>query len=121
MKLLMQIALVFGLYWISQGIEAILPFAFPASVISMVLLLILLLLRIVKPEHIKEKSDFLLGNLSFFFLPATVSIMNYVDVIWQNLIPFITICVVSTVVTFAAAAWAVRLANRLLERKEGAK
>ena len=119
MKILLQIALVFGLYWLSQGIEAVLPFTFPASVISMLLLLLLLLLRVVKPEHIREKSDFLLGNLSFFFVPATVSIMNYVDVIWDNLIPFLTICVVSTVLTYGATAWVVRLTSGLLAKKEG--
>lgn len=117
----MQIALVFGLYWLSQGIEAILPFSFPASVISMILLLILLLARIVRPEHIREKSDFLLGNLSFFFLPATVSIMNYVDIVWTNLIPFLTICVVSTVLTYGVTAWTVQLTARLMTKKEGTK
>ena len=121
MKILMQIALVFGLYWISQGIEIVLPFTFPASVISMILLLILLLLRVVKPEHVQEKADFLLGNLSFFFVPAIVSIMNYVDVIWENLIPFLTICVVSTVLTYGATVWTVRLTSRLLAKKEGMK
>lgn len=121
MKILLQIALVFGLYWVSQGIEAILPFTFPASVISMLLLLLLLLLRVVKPEHIQEKADFLLGNLSLFFLPAAVSIMNYVDVVWENLIPFLTICTVSTVLTYGATAWAVHITGRLLAKKEGSQ
>ena len=43
MKILLQVALVFGIYWVGQGIEAVLPFAFPASVISLLLLLVLLL------------------------------------------------------------------------------
>ena len=42
MKILLQVALVFGIYWVGQGIEAVLPFAFPASVISLLLLLVLL-------------------------------------------------------------------------------
>ena len=81
MKILLQIALVFGIYWVSQGIEAILPVAFPASVISLLLLLVLLLTGIVKMDHVREKSDFLLGNLGFFFIPVSVSIINYVDLI----------------------------------------
>lgn len=62
MKILIQIGIVFGLYWISQCIESILPVPFPASVIS--LLLLLLILRVVKVEHIREKADFLLSNLA---------------------------------------------------------
>ena len=54
MKILLQIALVFGIYWVSQGIEAILPVAFPASVISLLLLLVLLLLvqLLLKKKHL---------------------------------------------------------------------
>ena len=40
MKILTQIGIVFGVYWISQCIEAVLPFSFPASVISLLLWLI---------------------------------------------------------------------------------
>lgn len=84
MKILLQVALVFGIYWVGQGIEAVLPFAFPASVISLLLLLVLLLTGVVRVDHIREKSDFLLGNLGFFFIPVSVSIMNYVDLLWQH-------------------------------------
>ena len=116
MKSLLQVALVFGRYWVSQGIEAILPVAFPASVISLLLLLVLLLTGIVKVDHVREKSDFLLGNLGFFFIPVSVSIINYVDLIWQNAAAFLTVCVVSMVLTYGATAWAVHLTRRLTER-----
>ena len=115
-EILLQIALVIGIYWVSQGIEAILPVAFPASVISLLLLLVLLLTGIVKMDHVREKSDFLLGNLGFFFIPVSVSIINYVDLIWQNAAAFLTVCVVSMVLTYGATVWAVHLTRRLMER-----
>lgn len=120
MKILLQIGIVFGLYWISQCVEAVLPFAFPASVISLLLLLVLLVLRVVKVDHIREKADFLLGNLAFFFVPVSVSIMNYAGIIWENAAAFFTICVVSLVLTFAVTATVVRLTCRLLEKREEA-
>lgn len=82
------------------------------------MLLGLLALGIVRTEHIREKSDFLLGNLPFFFVPATVSMMNYADVLKSNLVALAVICVVSTVVTFAATVWAVRLTVRLSQRRK---
>ena len=115
MKILLQVALVFGIYWVSQGIEAVLPVAFPASVISLLLLLVLVT-GIVKMDHVREKSDFLLGNLGFFFIPVSVSIINYVDLIWQNAAAFLTVCVVSMVLTYGATVWAVHLTRRLMER-----
>ena len=115
MKILLQIGIVFGIYWVSQCIESVLPFPFPASVIS----LLLLVLRVIKVDHIREKADFLLGNLGFFFVPVSVSIMNYVDVVWENAAAFFTICVVSMVLTFAATAGTVTLTRRLLEKRKG--
>ena len=116
MKLLTQIGIIFGICWISTCIERVLPFTLPASIIGMLLLLALLLARVVKTEHIREKSDYLLGNLPFFFIPASVSILNYMDVLRENLLPLLVICTVSLAATFAVTVWTVRLTSRLLER-----
>ena len=121
MKILVQIGLVFGLFWLSQCIEQILPFPFPASVISLLLLLVLLIVRVIRVEQIKEKADFLLGNLTFFFIPAAVGIINYVDVIRENAAAFDVICVVSTVLTFGVTATVVQATMRALEKRKGAK
>ena len=119
MKILLQIALVIGVYWVSQCIEVVLPFSFPASFISLILLLVLLLTGIVKVDHVREKSDFLLGNLGFFFVPVSVGIMNYAQLIWENAAAFLTICVVSLVLTYGATVGAVRLTQKLLEKRKG--
>ena len=118
MKIICQLAIIFTICWISQIVEAILPFPFPASVIGMVLLLILLLVRALKVDHIREKSDFLLSNMAFFFIPAGVSIINYFDILASNLIPLLVICLVSTLLTFAVTAWAVRLTRYLMDRRK---
>ena len=114
MKLLLQIGVVCGVYWASKCIEHVLPFAFPASVISLLLLLVLLLVKALKAGHIQNVADFLTGNMGFFFLPATVSIMNYVDTIFENFV----ICVVSMLTTFAATAGTVVLTRRLMRRRK---
>lgn len=121
MKILVQIGMVFGLYWISQCIEYILPFPFPASVISLLLLLGLLILKAIKVEWVREKADFLLGNLALFFVPAVAGLMNYIDVLKENIIAFLVICVVSTVLTFAATAAAVQMTIRLMNKRKGEK
>ena len=118
MKVLLQIGIIFGLFWLSQGIEMILPFPLPASVISLLLLLTLLCTGAIKLEQIREKTDFILGNLAFFFVPISVSIVNYVDLILEDGVAFLVICLVSTVLTFAATAWAVQLTNRWMNRKK---
>ena len=121
MKLLIQIGIIFGVCWVGEGLSQLLPL--PGSVISMILLFLLLLTKLVKPAHIAEKSDFLLKNMAFFFIPAGVAIMESLGILWENLIPFLTVCFVTMVITFAATAYTVRLViwlqNRLSARKEG--
>ncbi|HIS75452.1 MAG TPA: CidA/LrgA family protein [Candidatus Merdivicinus excrementipullorum] len=121
MKLLIQFGIIFGVCWVGEGLSRLLPL--PGSVISMILLFLLLLTKLVKPAHIAEKSDFLLKNMAFFFIPAGVAIMESLGILWENLIPFLTVCFVTMVITFAATAYTVRLViwlqNRLSARKEG--
>lgn len=119
MKLLSQIGIVFGICLVSMGIEAILPFSFPASVIGMIVTFILLLFKILKLEHIKTFSDFLLGNMAFLFVPAGVNIINYLSVLVDNILPLLVICVVSTILTFGATAYSIKLTMYLMKKRGG--
>lgn len=89
---------------------------FPASVIGMVLLFALLATGVLKLEHVREKADFLLANMAFFFLPAGVSVMNYFDVLSSALVPLLVICLVTTVLVFGATALSIKLTLRLMGR-----
>ena len=64
MKILTQLAIVFGICLVGECISAILPFAFPSSVIGMILLFLLMLVKIIKERHIKDVSQFLLKNMA---------------------------------------------------------
>ena len=97
---------------------AALPVPFPASVIGMLLLLALLATGLLKIEHIREKADFLLANMAFFFLPAGVSVINYFDVLGRSAVALVLVCLLSTVITFGATALSIRFTLRLLERRK---
>ncbi len=122
MKILLQIGIVFLICLVGEWISAVLPFAFPGSVIAMILLFLLLLCKVLKVEHIEQKASFVLNNMAFFFIPAGVGMMEYFDVLGAYLVPFLVICTVSTVLTFAVTAWTVtgvmRLQTWILSRKE---
>lgn len=118
MKIIKQIGIIFAICWISTVIESLLPFSFPASVLGMLLLFLCLVTGILKIHHIQEKSDFLLSNMAFFFVPAGVSMINYLDVLVKNLIALVVISVISTFITFAATAYSMKLALKLLNRRK---
>ena len=120
MKIIKQFGIIFSLCWIATVIGELLPIAFPASVIAMLLLLLCLMTGVLKIDHIREKSDFLLANMAFFFIPAGVNVINYLDILKANWLPLLLICVITTVITFAATAYSIRLTIWLLGRRKGA-
>lgn len=123
MRVLRQISLIFLICVLCEGIASLLPFPFPGSVLSMIVLFLLFALKWVKPDDVKETSNLLLGNMMLVFVPSFVSIMNYFDVLKHIAVQFIFIIVVSTMVTFLVGGAVVSLVCRLQERcrakKEG--
>lgn len=85
MKILTQLAIVFGICLVGECISAILPFAFPSSVIGMIILFLLMLVKIIKERHIKDVSQFMLKNMAFFFIPVAVSIMDNITYLYKIL------------------------------------
>ena len=116
MKILLQIALIFGICIIGDMISAVLPFTFPGSILAMIILLLLLVACIVKPTQLEETGGFLSKNMAFFFIPANVSVMEYFDIIGPVALQIIFISIVSMLCTFAAAAYSAQFAI-LIQRK----
>jgi holin-like protein len=116
MKLLGQIAIVFAVCLASLFIAELLPFEFPAGVLGMFVLFALLALRVVRVAHIKEKADFLLANMAFFFVPGGVGIINYFGALKNSIPRIFIICVVTTFITFAVTALSIKLTLRLTQK-----
>ena len=116
MRVLRQISLIFLICLLCEGIASLLPFPFPGSVLSMIVLFLLFALKVLKPDDIKETSGLLLGNMMLVFVPSFVSIMNYFDVLKHIAVQFVVIIVVSTMVTFLVGGAVVSLVSRLQER-----
>ncbi len=119
MEILLQLCIILGACLAGELISAILPFAFPSSVIAMLLLLVLLLCGILKEKHVSTVGDFLLKNMSVFFLPSAIGILEHWNVIGGVLVQFLLICAITTVLTFAATAYTVMFVRKLQQKGRG--
>lgn len=115
MEIILELIIILGACFIGEILSAVLPFSFPSSIIAMILLFLLLLCGILKEKHLSHVGDFLLKNMSIFFLPAAVGILEYFSIIRQALIPFLLICAITLLLTFAATAYTV-MGVRALQR-----
>lgn len=121
MSVLLQILVVLGVCLAAEGIAALLPIAFPASVIAMVLLFILLCTKWLKPKHIEDTTTFLLQNMALFFIPPSVGVLRHLDVLKANFLPILLICAVTTPLVLFTTAWTVQGIMRLMDKRAAAK
>ncbi|MDR2663405.1 MAG: CidA/LrgA family protein [Treponema sp.] len=117
MKILRQLAIILLFSYAGEALSRFLPAGLPASVWGLLLLLVFLGLRIVKPEHLGVTADFLSANMAFFFLPAAVTILENFGLLWPVLFKFTVICFAGAAVTFAVTYGTVRLVRFLMERR----
>lgn len=121
MKIMMQLAIIFLLCLIGEALAAVLPFPFPASVISMILVFCFLLWGPLKVYHIRKQADFLLDNMAFFFIPPAVSIVENLHYMEGKLAVLIFICFISIFTTFAITAWTVTAMVKWEEKRKERK
>lgn len=119
MNIMAQAAIIFGLCLVSEGLAALIPVAFPASVIALLLLGLLLFTGVLKPQHIQKFSAFLIANMAFFFLPSCVEVVEHAPAILRQLLPFALVVVLTTPVVYFVTAWTVQLTVRLMGKQKG--
>lgn len=112
---MLQIGLVFGVCLLGQIVSVLLPVPIPGSVISMVLLFLLLFFKAVHVDRIRQKADFLLKNMAFFFVPAGVGIISQFSEIRAHLLALLGVVVLTTFFTFGSTALTVRGVMKLQE------
>jgi holin-like protein len=119
MKIMLQAGIIFSLCWISRIIAQVLSFDFPAGIIALFLVFLMLLTGLLRLEHIREKSDFLLSNMAFFLIPSSVNVINYLGLVKQNVFKLILVCAVSLVITFGVTALTVNAVLKLMRKFSG--
>lgn len=94
----------------------LLPIAVPPSIIGMMLLLILLVTRTVKLNQIGDVAHFFLTYMGLLFIPPVVDVAARYHLLGEQIVQFIIICVLSTVLTFVSSLGAAKLVIYMQEK-----
>lgn len=113
-----QLAIIFAICLAGEGICALLPFNFPSSVLSMLLMAGFLTLGLLKEPHIQQVSDFLMKNMGIFYVPPCIGIIHYAELIADQLIPFLLVAALTTPIVYAVTGWTVQLMMKKSKKKE---
>ena len=120
MKFFNQIGILRGIWaagdFISQLIKNVINI--PGSIIGMIILFVLLESKILDESKIKDVADFFLGNMSLFFIPAGVSLIESLGLIKENAVLLLSCILIINVAVMIVSGRSVDLMIKLKEKKE---
>lgn len=120
MKYFNQIGILLGIWtageFISQLIKNVINI--PGSIIGMIILFVLLESKILDESKIKDVADFFLGNMSLFFIPAGVSLIESLGLIKENAVLLLSCILIINVAVMIVSGRSVDLMIKLKEKKE---
>ncbi|KFZ42645.1 CidA/LrgA family protein [Anoxybacillus flavithermus] len=102
---IIQIGGLYMLYMVGSFIQQLLHIPIPGSMIGMLILFLLLMTGIVKEEWISQGANMLLSHLTLLFIPATVGIIDYVELFSGKGIWSIFVVIVSTMIVMLFAGF----------------
>lgn len=117
-------AILIILQFVSTIIINILPLKFPAPILGMVILVVLLQAKIIKEEWVKKICELLLKHMALLFIPLFVGIIVYFELIKTNLLPILlAIFVITTLIMVLTAIFVETIIKftRLSKIKKGGK
>lgn len=114
----LELLIVLSVTYAGVFIKEFFKIPLPWIIVSMVLMFILLLTKRLKLEKIEKLTEFLLGNMTILFLPAAVSIYNYIGLIQKEFLKILILLVITTVITMIVTAKVVNFIIVLQEKSK---
>ena len=116
--MLREFMLIFTINYVGILLSKILHLPLPGTIVSLLLLFFMLQFKILKLEKIENAGNFLLLNMTIFFMPPTVKIIDSYELLEKDLFKIIVIIIVSTFLTMGITGKVVQLMIDFKERKE---
>lgn len=116
MQILLGLFILFVFLFLGDLTSAAIGNYIPGNVIGMILLFIALCCKIIKPQWIRETTEFLTRNMVIFFVPLFMSLLDDWNVLKLNFWSWIIILAITTVMVMLSAGCSVEL---LLKYREG--
>ena len=118
MKYLRQFGIILAVTCVGEIMKYFIPLPIPGSIYGLILMFVLLLLRVIKVEHVKETGEFLIEIMPLMFIPAGVGLITSWEQLQSFLVPLLVITVVSTFVVMIVTG---KVTDFLISKKEGKK
>lgn len=102
--MIQEFLIIFIINYIGIILANVLHLPIPGTIIGMLLLFILLITKVLKLNKIERAGDFLLINMTIFFLPPAVKLLDSIYLLQNGLIKIIFLVIFSTLLTMVVTA-----------------
>lgn len=113
-KIIVQIAVLCVFNELGQLIVDTFNLILPGSIMGLILLWLCLYTKLIKVEWIETGAGFLLMYLTLFFIPTTIGVIEYPELLSAPGLYLMAAVIMSTMVTIAVAG----IVSKWLEKKE---
>ena len=118
MKYIKQFAIILTITCIGEILKYLIDLPIPGSIHGLIIMFLLLLFHVLKPEDVKETGEFLIEIMPLMFIPAGAGLLSSFDVLKEMLIPLLVIIPLTTcMVVFVSG----RVTEAVLHMKGGKK
>lgn len=100
---LLQFIFIYGFFLLGQLLRELFDIPLPGSILGFLLMFSALMLKLVPLRFVESGASLLLSFLPLFFVPATVGVIDYLDVFTDKGVFLIVIIIFSTMLTMAGA------------------
>lgn len=101
MNILYTTCVIGSIYYLGQWLSELISgfIVMPGNIIGMGILFLLLQLKIVNFNRIKQTGDFILKHFSLFFIPFGVSILKYYPMIKDKIVVIVGVITLATIMS----------------------
>lgn len=120
-RLLTQILILFIFYFIGDLIVTLLNLKFPGSIVGLVLLWTCLYFKWLDVRYVADGASILITYLTLFFIPSTVGIVQYPELLTRSGALLLVAVFVSSIFAFVFTGKLSQLLEKIEEKKGAEK
>ncbi|MFS2224520.1 CidA/LrgA family protein [Pantoea sp. B65] len=117
-RYLRAFAIIYLCLYAGIAISALLPITIPGSILGMLILFALLASQILPVKWVKPGCHLLIRYMALLFVPISVGVINYTDILSAQFGPIVVSCVVSTLIVLLVVGFtSQRMHEKALSRE----
>lgn len=118
---ILQFIFIYGFFLLGQLLRELFTIPLPASIIGFMLMFTALSLKLIPLRFVESGAMLMLSFLPLFFIPATVGVIEYIEVFAGKGSLLIALLIFSTLLTMAASGWTSQFLGRKNETDKEAQ